>query len=109
MEPLLYGPPADHRPMTVITKLARWSQNTRQAQRYIKNTIGQEARNEILEAAGITIPDSKKSLAVRQCHYCQYVNTFESEICKCGAPLTESAIEKARKAQETKPKGRKSK
>jgi hypothetical protein len=57
---------ADTQPMTRITKLARWSQNTRQAQRYIKNIIGQDA--EILAAAGIKIPDSKKSQpAVHQC------------------------------------------
>lgn len=97
---------ADHQPMTVITKLARWSQNTRQAQRYIKNTIGQDARNEILEAAGIRIPDSKKSQpAVRHCTnpHCGFVNAYEVEICrKCSTPLTDLGFDRARKAQEAK-------
>jgi integrase/recombinase XerD len=100
--PLTYA--ADHKPMTLITKLARWSQNTRQAQRYIKNIIGQDARNEILEDAGIKVPDSKKSQpAVRQCINCNYVNTYESEICKkCSTPLTSIAFDRRRKADENK-------
>jgi integrase/recombinase XerD len=80
---------ADSQPITRIIKLPRWSQNTRQAQRYIKNTIGQDARNEILEAAGIKVPDNKRTQpAVHQCSYCNKVNTYESEICEwCSTPL----------------------
>jgi integrase/recombinase XerD len=97
---------ADYLPLTVITKKARWSQNSRQGLRYIKNTIGQEAKNKMLQAAGIKVPDSKiLEPAVHQCSNpdCNYVNTRESEICgKCSTPLTPMAFDKRKRADEDK-------
>jgi integrase/recombinase XerD len=97
---------ADHMPLSALNKHARWSQNSRQNARYIKAKIGQDARNKILETAGIKVPDNKKSQpAVHQCSNpdCNYVNAYESEICsKCSTPLTPMAFERIKQQQESK-------
>jgi integrase/recombinase XerD len=46
---------ADWLPPAALNKKARWSQNSHQSARYIKNTIGQEMKNRMLQAAGIKV------------------------------------------------------
>lgn len=60
----------------------------------------------MLQAAGIKVPDSKKSQpAVHQCSNpnCNYMNIYESEICeKCSTPLTPLAFDKRKRVDEDK-------
>jgi integrase/recombinase XerD len=95
---------SDILPEYVVKKKARWTMNSRQSARYIKNTLGQDIKNKLLQNAGISIPDeNKREPAVHQCQHCQYVNAFENEICeKCSLPVNQEAFEKIKKQQESR-------
>jgi integrase/recombinase XerD len=95
---------SDILPEYVVKKKARWTMNSRQSARYIKNTLGQDIKNKLLQNAGISIPDeNKREPAVHQCQHCQYVNAFENEICeKCSLPVNQEAFEKMKKQEESR-------
>jgi uncharacterized protein YicC (UPF0701 family) len=66
--------------------------------------FNQTVRNKRLQAAGIAVPESEiPEPSVHQCSNCNYVNSFETEICeRCSSPLTRRAVERIKKQQESK-------
>jgi integrase/recombinase XerD len=95
---------SDKLPEFVLKKKARWTMDSRQTARYIKNTLRLDIRNKLLQSVGITVPDENKqeSVAVRECQHCHF-NAYENELCdKCSRPVNQEAFEKIRKHEESK-------
>jgi len=82
---------SDFLPEYALKKKVRWSMNSRQGNRYIKNRMGNELKNKILEHSGISIePLKKQKSAVFDCPKCEYVNPIENKFCdRCSYPSVE--------------------
>ncbi len=95
---------SDYLPEYALKKKVRWSMNSRQGSRYIKNRMGDELRNKILEQNGIVIDSDlipKPTIAV--CPRCELVNQIENKYCsKCSYPLTPQAFEEIKKEEDAK-------
>ena len=94
---------SDFLPDYALKKKVRWSMNSKQGSRYIKNRMGNDLKNQILVHNGI-IPDefaaSQRKPSVLTCARCGLVNVVDNKFCsKCSYPLTAQAYEKI-KAQE---------
>src|SRR5581483_9789090 len=95
---------ADFFPEYALKKKARWSMNSKQGARYIKRRMGNELKKEILARSGIVSEEEamRQRPAVVNCYKCGYVNGFDTSYCsKCSYPLSQSAYEKIRSAEET--------
>lgn len=93
---------SDYLPEYALKKKVRWSMNSRQGARYIKNRMGNELKNKILVQNGI-IQDEKiqKRYTVLSCPRCQLVNADENKYCsKCSYPLKPEAYEEIKKQEE---------
>ena len=70
---------------------------SKQASRYIKQRLGDEPKNKILERHGI-----RSQMVSRICWKCQYVNKLESKYCErvgCNYPLTQLALDEIKAAE----------
>lgn len=78
--------------------------NSKQGTRYIKNRMGNDLKNKILEYNGISIEPSKKQKpSVSTCPRCEYVNPIENMYCsKCSYPLTPQAFDLIKQDEETR-------
>ena len=76
---------SDMLPEYALKKKVRWSMNSRQGSRYIKNRMGNELKNKILEYNGIISEETqKKKYIVLNCPRCDLVNALENKYCsKC--------------------------
>ena len=95
---------SDYLPDYALKKKVRWSMNSKQGARYIKKRMGDELKIEILVENGIwTNADNKPKPAVCDCPRCRLINRIENKYCtSCSYPLTTSAFEEIKAAEEQK-------
>lgn len=93
---------SDYLPGYALNKKVRWSMNSKQPARYIKNRMGETLKNVILEHNGIQSEDTVRATPVhRNCPKCFVTNSLEAKYCgKCSYPLTQQAYEDARPQDE---------
>jgi integrase/recombinase XerD len=95
---------SDHLPEYAVKKKVRWTMDSKQGRRYIKNRMGDELKNRILERAGIKITTAPQMVS-RTCGRCGYVNKVESKYCEgkgCNYPLTQLALDEIKAAEQSK-------
>lgn len=95
---------SDHLPEYALKKKVRWVMNSQQGNRYIKNRMGDELKNKILERHGIKIA-AVPQMVSRTCGRCNYVNKLESKYCEakgCNYPLTQLALDEIKSAEQKK-------
>ena len=97
---------SDYLPEYALKKKVRWSMNSRQGSRYIKNRMGNDLKEKILQQNGILDQDEiKKKSYIIDCPRCELVNTIENKYCsKCSYPLKSEAYDeiKEKEGQEMK-------
>jgi integrase/recombinase XerD len=96
---------SDHLPEYALTKKVRWVMGSKQATRYIKQRMGDELKNKILERHGIKIANKQPKMVSRTCGRCGYVNKLESKYCErvgCNYPLTQLALDDIKAAEQAK-------
>jgi integrase/recombinase XerD len=93
---------SDHLPEYAVKKKARWVMGSKQANRYIKQRLGSELRDKILERHGIKIENKQPQMVSRTCGRCGYVNKLENKYCErsgCNYPLTQLALDEIKAAE----------
>ncbi|MGB6528722.1 MAG: site-specific integrase [Candidatus Nitrosopolaris sp.] len=97
---------ADTLPEFVLKKKARLTMDSKQSNRYLANIMGQDIKNKMLQNAGIPIEEKQKPQAVVQvCQHCNYINTFETEMCEsCSRPVNQIIFEKLKQQQDSNTK-----
>jgi hypothetical protein len=95
---------SDYLPEYALKKKVRWSMNSRQGSRYIKNRMGNELKNKILVQNGI-IQDEEIQKNTRStvliCPRCQLVNAVENKYCsKCSYPIKPEAYDEIKENEE---------
>ena len=100
---------SDYLPEYALKKKVRWSMNSRQGSRYIKNRMGNDLKEKILEQNGIILDTSKvKKSTVIDCPRCTLINQLENKFCsKCSYPLKPEAYEELKEKEEKEMKGMK--
>jgi len=95
---------SDHLPEYALKKKVRWSMNSKQGTRYIKNRMGNDLKNKILEYNGISVEPSKKQKpSISACPRCEYINSIENMYCsKCSYPLTPEAFDQIKLTENKK-------
>src|SRR3954452_15144586 len=95
---------SDYLPEYALKKKVRWSMNSKQGSRYIKNRMGNELKSKILEHSGISVePLKKQKPSISTCHRCEYINQIEKLYCsKCSYPLTPEAFDLIKQDEESK-------
>ncbi len=93
---------SDYLPEFALKKKVRWSMNSRQGSRYIKNRMGNHLKEKILEQNGIILDTSKvKKATVIECPRCQLINPLDNKYCsKCSYPLKPEAYDKIKETEE---------
>lgn len=104
---------ADFLPGHSLNKKVRWSMNSRQPARYIKNRMSKNLKRRILAEYGIETDDDE-SLRVKQsannCPRCKFVNIIENLYCaQCSYPLSDAAYTDIKKEELAKIKEMESK
>ncbi len=102
-------PDSDYLPGYALNKKVRWSMNSKQPGRYIKNRMGDTLKKTILSHNGIsttTEQDGKPKLINRICSKCETLNALNDYCSKkdCGYPLTPSAYDEIKKSEKEKEK-----
>jgi integrase/recombinase XerD len=79
---------SDYLPEYALKKKVRWSMNSKQGARYIKNRMGNELKQRILAKNGIVEDDRSRPISTStECSRCKFVNRIENSLCsKCGYP-----------------------
>ena len=100
---------SDYLPEYALKKKVRWSMNSRQGSRYIKNRMGNDLKEKILEQNGIILDTSQlKRSTVIDCPRCALINQLENKFCsKCSYPLKPEAYEELKEKEENEMKGMK--
>lgn len=95
---------SDFLPDYALKKKVRWSMNSKQPSRYIKTRMGNDLKQRILVQNGvISEADGKPKPSVAICYRCNLVNCVDGKYCsKCAYPLTPSAFEEIKAAEELK-------
>jgi integrase/recombinase XerD len=95
---------SDYLPDFALRKKVRWTMNSKQPARYIKARMGDDLKNKILVQNGIWTNDySRPKSTVADCPRCKLVNCIENKYCSvCSYPLTTSAFEEIKAAEEQK-------
>jgi len=93
---------SDYLPEYALKKKVRWSMNSKQGSRYIKERMGNELKNKILEYNGISInPLAKQKPSISNCPRCTLVNALENKYCSsCSYPLSPEAFEQIKQNEE---------
>ena len=93
---------SDYLPEYALKKNVRWSMNSRQGSRYIKNRMGNDLKEKILEQNGIILDSlNVKKSTVIDCPRCQLINQLENKYCsKCSYPLKSEAYDEIKKQEE---------
>ena len=93
---------SDYLPEYALKKKVRWSMNSRQGSRYIKNRMGNDLKEKILEQYGIILDTSKvKRPTVIDCPRCALINQLENKFySKCSYPLKPEAYEELKAKEE---------
>ncbi len=95
---------SDFLPDYALKKKVRWSMNSKQGSRYIKQRRGNELKNKILEYNGINAPAiSNKKRVVLICSRCELTNAMDNKYCsQCSYPLLLGAYEEIKEREESK-------
>jgi hypothetical protein len=95
---------SDFLPEYALKKKVRWSMNSKQATRYIKNRMGNDLKQKILIHNGIISQEELKiNPSSLNCPRCNLVNTLESKYCsKCFYPLNQSVFEEIKQIEDRK-------
>src|SRR5918995_7198104 len=93
---------SDYLPEYALKKKVRWSMNSKQGTRYIKNRLGNDLKQKILQYNGIISENgSKKKISVVDCPRCEIVNVIENKYCsKCSYPLKPEAYDEIKNSEE---------
>ena len=93
---------SDYLPEYALKKKVRWSMNSKQGTRYIKNKFGNDLKEKILQYNGIISENaSKKKTSVIDCPRCELVNAIENKYCsKCSYPLKPEAYDEIKDSEE---------
>ena len=78
--------------------------NSKQGSRYIKQRMGNELKNKILEYNGINAPAiSHRKPAVLICSRCELTNAIDNKYCsQCSYPLLPQAYEEIKESEEAR-------
>jgi hypothetical protein len=96
---------SDYLPEYALKKKVRWSMNSRQGSRYIKNRMGTDLKQKILEQNGISLGPKKIKYSIVDCPRCQLVNPLENKYCsKCSYPLKPEAYDELKQKEESEMK-----
>jgi integrase/recombinase XerD len=96
---------SDYLPEYALKKKVRWSMNSRQGSRYIKNRMGTDLKQKILEQNGISLGVKQIKYSVVDCPRCELVNPFENKYCsKCSYPLKPEAYDELKQKEENEMK-----
>jgi hypothetical protein len=95
---------SDYLPEYALKKKVRWSMNSKQGTRYIKNKFGNDLKEKILQNNGIISDNSiKKKSSVIDCSRCELVNAIENKYCsKCSYPLKPEAYDEIKSMEENR-------
>jgi integrase/recombinase XerD len=95
---------SDYLPEYALKKKVRWSMNSKQGTRYIKRRMGDELKNKILAHSGIiTEQEVAKKPTILKCGRCSHLNPIEHKLCStCGYPLTPTAYEEIKLAEDVR-------
>ena len=96
---------SDFLPEYALRKKVRWSMNSKQPSRYIKARMGNDLKRKILVENGIWTNDDNIKLksTIADCPRCNLINCLENKYCSsCSYPLTTSAFEEIKAAEEQK-------
>lgn len=95
---------SDILPHFALNKKVRWSMNSRQPARYIKNRMSSQLKKQLLVHNGIIPPNELKTTpSVLNCPKCQLVNASECKYCsKCSYPLIPEAYEEIKAEEDRK-------
>lgn len=93
---------SDYLPEYALKKKVRWSMNSKQGTRYIKNRLGNDLKEKILQYNGIISDDAgKKKSSIIDCPRCELVNAIENKYCsKCSYPLKPEAYDEIKVLEE---------
>ena len=93
---------SDYLPEYALKKKVRWSMNSKQGTRYIKNRLGNDLKEKILQYNGIISENgAKKKLSVIGCPRCELVNAIENKYCsKCSYPIKPEAYDEIKNTEE---------
>jgi integrase/recombinase XerD len=93
---------SDYLPEYALKKKVRWSMNSKQGTRYIKNRLGNDLKEKILQYNGIiSANETKKKTSIIDCPRCELVNAIENKYCsKCSYPLKPEAYEEIKSSEE---------
>ena len=93
---------SDYLPEYALKKKVRWSMNSKQGSRYIKNRMGNELKNKILAYNGIISENETiKKPSISSCPRCEFVNVIENKYCsKCSYPLKPESYEEIKQIEE---------
>ena len=96
---------SDYLPEYALKKKVRWSMNSRQGSRYIKNRMGNDLKEKILEQNGISLGVKQIKYSVVDCPRCELVNPLENKYCsKCSYPLKPEAYDELKEKEENEMK-----
>ena len=94
---------SDYLPEYALKKKVRWSMNSRQGSRYIKNRMGNELKNKILIQNGIVSEFDQKKPTMLNCPRCNLTNVVENKYCsKCSYPLKPEAYDEIKMQEENR-------
>jgi hypothetical protein len=93
---------SDYLPEYALKKKVRWSMNSKQGTRYIKNRLGNDLKEKILQYNGIISENaSKKKPSIVDCPRCELVNAIENKYCsKCSYPIKPEAYDEIKGMEE---------
>ena len=96
---------SDYLPEYALKKKVRWSMNSRQGSRYIKNRMGTDLKQKILEQNGISLGVKQIKYSIVDCPRCQLVNPLENKYCsKCSYLLKPEAYDELKQKEENEMK-----
>jgi hypothetical protein len=95
---------SDFLPDYALKKKVRWSMNSKQPSRYIKARMGNDLKHKIFVQNGIiSETDGRPKPSIADYPRCSLVNCIDNKFCsKCSYPLTPSAFEEIKAAEDTK-------
>jgi len=96
---------SDHLPEYAVKKKTRWTMDSKQGRRYIKNSWGDDLKDKMLEHHGIKVANKQQQMVSRPCGSCGYINKLESKYCErvgCHYPQTQLALDEIKAAEEAK-------
>ncbi|MDR4491932.1 MAG: hypothetical protein R2685_13700 [Candidatus Nitrosocosmicus sp.] len=95
---------ADYLPEYALKKKVRWSMNSKQGSRYIKQRMGNELKTKILKYNGIVTGEIYKNKPMQSiCPRCDLSNILENKYCsKCSYPLKPEAFEEIKQSEENR-------